>query len=144
MEIDQPERLSHYFTMNELTAPRYFVSDVVPELHDDTWRWTMQRPTFRFQLPTTSQLSLFVDYTVPEVTFKKTGPVKITVFVENHKLDVISVVKDQRYTWNKPVPEEWLTTSRPVQVRLEIDKMWTSDHNEMTRGFIITSIGFMQ
>jgi len=144
MEYEQPERLSHYIAMSELSAPRHFVSDVVPELHDDNWRWTMQRPTFKFQLPTTLGLSLAVDYTVPDLTFKRTGPVKITVYVEGHKLDDIVVNKDKKETWKKEVPSEWLTTERPVVVRLEIDKMWTSDHNEMRRGFIITGIGFVQ
>jgi hypothetical protein len=141
---EKPDHLKHHISMNDPAAPAQFVSDVVPELKDDAWRWTMQRPTFRFELPTTAGLSFEMDYTVPDVTFKKTGPVNITVWIEGHKLAVIYVPKDQKTVWRKPVPAAWLTTKRPVTVKLEIDKMWVADHHEMERGFIISSIGFVQ
>jgi hypothetical protein len=128
--------------MSEPAATRHIVSGVLPELHDGSWRWTLQRPVFRFSIPTTEGLSLQADLTVPDVSFAKTGPVAITVWIDNHQLDVIHFPKDAKILYKKPVPAEWLSADRPVQVTFEIDKMMRS--GDQAWGFIVTSIGFVQ
>jgi hypothetical protein len=142
LDADAPDRLKHYFAMNEPVAARHFVSGILPELHDGSWRWTLQRPTFRFSLPATSGLSLEADITVPDVSFRQTGPVNITVWIDTRQLDVIHFSKDEKILYRKPVPSEWLSTARPVQVTMEIDKLMRS--GDQAWGFIITSIGFTQ
>ena len=142
LDIDAPARLRHFFAMSEPAASRQIVSGVLPELHDNSWRWTLQRPVFLFSIPTTEGLSLQADLTVPDVSFKQTGPVNITVWVETHQLDVIHFGKDAKILWRKPVPAAWLSTERPVQVTMEIDKMMRS--GDQAWGFIVTSIGFVQ
>lgn len=142
LDTGAPDTLKHYFAMSEPTATRQIVSGVLPELHDGAWRWTLQRPVFRFSVPTTQGLSLQADITVPDVAFKQTGPVNITVWVESNKLDVIHFDKDAHLIWRKSVPAEWLSAQRPVQVTLEIDKMMRSGGQSW--GFIVTSIGFTQ
>lgn len=134
--------LAHAITMSAPGAENHFVSGVLPELHDNSWRWTLRHPVFRFQVPSTENLSLEADLTVPDVTFKQTGPVRITVWVEAHRLDVIEINKDQRLQYRKPVPASWLTTARPVEVAFDIDKLWRS--GQETRGFILTSLGFVE
>lgn len=142
LDTDAPGRLNHSIAMSEPIAMRHVVSGVLPELHDGSWRWTLQRPVFRFSVPTTQGLSLQADITVPDVAFQKTGPVNITVWVESNKLDVIHFDKDAKILWRKPVPAEWLSSERPVQVTLEIDKMMRS--GDQAWGFIVTTIGFVQ
>lgn len=142
LDVDAPDRLKHYIAMSEPTAMRHVVSGILPELHDGSWRWTLQRAAFRFSVPTTEGLSLQADLTVPDVSFKQTGPVNITVWVESNKLDVIHFDKDAKILWRKPVPAAWLSADRPVQVTLDIDKMMRS--GDQAWGFIVTSIGFIQ
>jgi len=142
LELEKPESLRSSISMRDSTAPMHFVSDIVPELHDDAWRWTLKKPAFRFQLSETQGVMFELDYTVPDLTIKQTGPVNITVSIDGHRLGVIHVERDQKTVWRKAVPPGMLTTSRPVIVQLEIDKMWVADHHEMERGFIISNIGF--
>ncbi|MBI5085862.1 MAG: hypothetical protein HZB13_14840 [Acidobacteria bacterium] len=144
LELREPVRLGHFTAMNSPHAPDHLVSDVLPELHDGAWRWTMQCPTFQFQLPVTRAMRLLADITVPDITFNQTGPVKITVHVSGHPLGTIEVLKPGQLQWEKDVPADWLITARPVLVRLAIDKMWTSPDDGTRRGFIITRLGFVQ
>jgi len=143
-EITSSTRLQHFIAMNDPRAPEHFISGMVPGLNDGTWRWTLKSPTFQFQLPTTQGLRLKANLAVPEITFKDTGPVKITVHIGSHLLDTIDFPKHEQRQWEKEVPADWLTTDRPVLVRMEIDKLWKSDADGAERGFILNSLGFVQ
>ena len=144
LEIGPSARLKSFVSMSAPDAAEHLVRDVLPDLKDGTWRWVMQRPTFQFHVPTTKGLKLRVDLTVPDVTFKDTGPVKINVFVGEHELDTLEFKEFGQRLWEKDVPEEWLTAYDPVIVRLEIDKLWTAKEDGVQRGFIITKLGFVE
>jgi len=89
-------------------------------------------------------MRLRVDFTIPDITYQQTGPVKITVHVGGHLLDTIDCPKPGQRVWEKAVPPEWLSTDVPVLVRMEVDKIWTSPSDGAQRGFILTRIGFVQ
>lgn len=144
VELGPSARLRSYLSMSAPDAQEYFVKDVLPDLKDNTWRWVMKDPTFQFHLPTTHGLRLRIDLTVPDVTFAQTGPVKINVFIGAHLLDTIAVNEQGQKLWEKDVPEDWLSAIDPVLVHLEIDKLWTAKDDGVQRGFIITSLGFVQ
>lgn len=144
MEITESNKLSYFVNMNAPNAMHHVVADVIPELHDGTWRWTLKSPTLQFQLPSTQSMRLRADLTVPEITLKQTGPVKITVQIGGHLLDTIACSKPGQQLWEKAVPPEWLTTDSLVLVRMEIDKVWISPSDGVQRGFILTRIGFVQ
>jgi len=144
MEITDTNRLKHFTYMNAPDAMHHVVTDIMPEINDGTWRWTLKSPTLQFQLPSTQSMRLRVDFSIPEITFSQTGPVKITVHVGGRLLDTIECPKSGQRTWEKAVPSDWLATDTPVLVRLEIDKIWTSPSDGAKRGFILTSIGFVQ
>lgn len=144
MEVTAQGKLTYFIHMNAPDAPRHLVTDVLAELNDGSWRWTLKRPTVQFQLPSTESLRLRADLTIADVTYEQTGPVKITVHVGGHLLDVIDCAKPGQRVWEKAVPAEWLTAGSPVLVRMEIDKLWTSPSDGVQRGFILTSLGFVQ
>lgn len=144
LEINGDHALTHFFFMNAPDAEDHFLSGILPELHDGAWRWVMKKATFQFGLFTTNALRLKADLAVPDFILKQTGPVKISVSVEGHPLDTSEFSTAGSQVFEKPVPAEWLTTTRPVQVSLEADKLWTSPADGSQRGFIVTSIGFVQ
>jgi hypothetical protein len=117
---------------------------MIPGLNDGAWRWTHQSPTFQFELPTTQSLRLQAKIAVPEITFKDTGPVKVKVYIGSHLLDTIDFSKSEQRVWEKEVPADWLTTDRPVLVRMEADKLWKSPADGAERGFILNAVGFVQ
>jgi hypothetical protein len=137
-------RLKHYVSMDHPNAMDYVLEQVVPALESGGWRWTLQKPAFQFLLPTTESLKLRVDLTVPEITLQQTGPVTISFLVEDRLLDKATYAQPGNQRFLKPVPEDWLTTDRPVLVRLEIDKMWKSPADGIERGFIISGLGFVE
>jgi len=131
--------LTYYIHMNMPEAPNHIVSGVVPELEGNAIRWTLEKPTFRFRLPRTTGLKLQVDLTVPEELLRDKGSVvRIKFLVEDHLLDEQKYDKPGPALFEKPVPADWLTTDRPVVVRMEIDKLWKE------RGFILTKLGFVE
>lgn len=143
-ELSRRTQLSHFIAMNAPDAPEHFVTDVLPELNDGTWRWVLKKPTFQLRPPANQGLKLRVDLTVPDITFAQTGPVRITVTLGSHLLDTIVFDKSEQRIWEKAVPSEWLRPGEPVLVALEIDKMWKAEADGVERGFIITKIGFVQ
>lgn len=137
-------RLKNYISMDSPDAMDYVVDGVVPALQGGTWRWTLQKPTFQFMLPTTEGIKLRVDLTVAGITFQQTGPVNISFFINDRLLEKVRYDSEGEKNFLKPVPPEWLYTQRSVVVRMEIDKMWVSPDDGIQRGFIISRIGFVQ
>lgn len=142
--IDENVKLSNYVAMNASNAPDYFVQDVLPELHDGLWRWTLKRPTLQFRLPTKMGLRFHATLSVPQVTFEQTGPVEIAIYIGQHHLDTLKIGNAGETEFEKDVPEEWLATDVPVIVRFEIDKTWLTPGDGIERGFILRGAGFVQ
>lgn len=143
VEIGGAERLSHFIAMNAPDAGRHIVEGVLG-LNDDTWRWCLRRAVFQFELPDNRHKRLLAELTVPELTFKQTGPVKITVSVGPRILETLDFPKHEQRTFEKPVPPEWITPGAPILVSLEIDKLWRSPDDGAERGFILTRLGFIE
>lgn len=143
VEIGGHEKLSHFIAMNAPEAERHIVAGVLG-VNDGAWRWCLRRAVFQFVLPDNKHKRLLAELTVPEITFRQTGPVKITIRVGNHILDTLDFPKDEQRTFEKPVPPEWLTPAAPILVSLEIDKLWRSPGDGAERGFILTRLGFVE
>ncbi|HLJ14651.1 MAG TPA: hypothetical protein VKV15_09160 [Bryobacteraceae bacterium] len=106
------------------------------------WRWTGKQPLLKLQLHSSVGRKFVSDYTVPEATFKYTGPVRISFFANGHLLDTVRVAKPGSGYFEKPVPENWLHPGAENTVGAEIDKVWIDPHNGARYGFILSSIGF--
>ena len=140
---------SAFFIMSvrQYTVPSKIVEtnvEGVLGLNDGTWRWCLKRAVFQFELPDTRHKKLMVDLTVPELTFRQTGPVKITVRVGSHVLDTLEFDKHGQRSFEKEVPAEWLVPEAPLMVSLEVDKLWRSPDDGAERGFILTRLGFVE
>jgi hypothetical protein len=143
-EIAEPKRLGHFAAMSAENATDHILGGVLLPLHDNQWRWTLQEPVLRFTAPRANGLKFRLDYTVPELTFRDTGPVAIEVRIGACLLDTISVQKGGSASFEKPVPPECLTTARPVIVRLKVDKTWQGAQDRQPRGFVLTGAGFVE
>ena len=141
---DTPNTLQHFVQMGSPDVMSHALSDVVPTVEDGGWRWTLQNPRFRFQLPTTQNLQLRIDCAVPDLILEQTGPLRVSVFVEDRALDSFVLSKTGNHRFLKPVPSEWLTTARPVIVRMALDKIWISPSDGVKRGIILQRLGFVE
>ena len=55
-------------------------------LEGGDWRWTRAEPELRFVLDSIDNRKLLFDFNINETTFKDTGPVTISFFVNKHLL----------------------------------------------------------
>ena len=117
-----------------------FVRDISPELAT-TWRWGFERPAVRIKVRGVARLKYVIDLSLPEITFKDTGPVTISFTVNDHLLDRVHYTAAGDEHFEKPVPSEWLKAGEDAIVGAEIDKMWVSKTDGARFGFIITRIG---
>ena len=54
---------------------------------ETSWRWTHDHPVLRFTLPDTGPLKFTMDFALPEVTFRETGPVTLAIAINGQPFD---------------------------------------------------------
>ena len=141
LEEFRPYRSARVVQMNDGDAEAFFVQDVTGGKAETSWRWAGKKPTLRFHPRSIEGLSYFIDFTLPEVTFKKTGPVTITFTVNGLKLDAIRYTEPGPRQYRKLIPPGWIYAGQPVALAAEIDKTWYSEVDGAALGFIVSSFG---
>jgi hypothetical protein len=144
LTLEEPPSLQSFIRMSDAMAPLHFVRDIRPKLEGNAWRWTLKSPTLQLHAPKASGMKFVAEVTVPDVTFKDTGPVAITVSINDHKLETFAFDQPGSRRIEKPIPDGWLSTENDNKVVMEIDKTWTAAADGFTVGFILTSVGFVE
>ncbi len=137
-------RTSPMLEMSDPAAERAFVSDIDRGPQSSPWRWTSQRPTVKLTLKSTLNLRYRMEFTLPEVTFKDTGPVTITFFVNDQLLDTVKYDKPGDKIFDKPVPDAMLKPMTENTLAAEIDKVWMSKDDGRKLGFILSRVGLQR
>lgn len=106
------------------------------------WSWTRKRPSVKIRLRGGLPVRYAIDFSVAEATFSKTGPVKVTFFVNDHELETVRYAAPGPQRYEKPVPPEWLKSENIVGA--EVDKLWTSPDDGAQLGLILNSIGLTE
>lgn len=140
-ETFRPYRISKTVSLGEEGASRYFVSDILPP--SGGWSWTNKRPTVKIQTNGTANVSYVIDFTIADVTFQATGPVRVTFFVGDHNLGTQLYDTAGAKHWEKVIPPEWLQPKTDTVLAAEVDKTWRSA-NGAPLGIILTSIGLVE
>ncbi len=131
-----------FLEMNTPVAESFFVKDI-RALEGNSWRWTGPNPTMRYVLPKVDGLKFAMDYALPGVTMKETGPVTMSVRINGRLLDRWSYEKSGEYHFEKSVEEAWLERNADNIVAIEIDPVWKAS-NGVQLGFILTRAGFIE
>jgi hypothetical protein len=137
-----PYRISRVVDMADGDADKHFVRDI--QGLSGTWRWTGKRPEVRVFLRTNQMLHCIVDFAIAEATFKDTGPVTLTFFVNSHPIGTERYAAPGPQHFDKPVPPEWVEAGKEATVGAEIDKPWISPADHAALGFILTRMGLAQ
>jgi hypothetical protein len=143
LSVEDPPSVKAFLKMNDPNAAAQFVKDIGKDLQGDTWRWTQLRPTMIFAVPSTQGQKFSSDFAIAELTFEQTGPVTITVTINDHVLDKTTYATPGYKHIEKPVPEAWLHAKADNVVVMEIDKLWVAPTDKKTFGFILTNAGFI-
>ena len=133
-----------FIAMSDKNASMYYVEGVLPRPLEAPWRWTHKRAVLRYRLPRREGWKLRVNLTVPDYTFKDTGPVEITFILNDKILGVESYKTPGDKVFEKPAPPEWLAGPGDNFVKMEIDKLWKSPVDGLEVGFILSAAGFVE
>ena len=117
--------------------------DVSPAV-ESTWRWTYKRPELQFYLARTENLRFAMDFSIAGATFKDTGPVTLSVFVNGRFLHKQRYDQPGEKKMDVPVPPGMLTPEALNKVAIEPDKVWVSKEDGANLGFILSAAGFRQ
>ena len=143
--FEAPAEAPQIINMADADAESHFVQDISAELEGNTWRWTSKRPTIRLRPGSNQKLVYSIDFTIAEQTFQQTGPVTLSLFVNDHLLDRVRYTSPGRRRVEKPVPAEWLERDQNATLAAEIDKLWMPPQRGGTPlGFILIALGLEQ
>jgi hypothetical protein len=123
-------------------ARKLFVQDISDKL-EGSWRWCQQKPTVKV-VASNQNLKYMIDFTLPDVTFKDTGPVTMTFSLNDHVVDRVRYTKAAQLHFEKAVPSNWVLVDKENLLAAEIDKMWVSKQDGTRFGFVLTRIGLTQ
>lgn len=138
-----PIAFRHFLAMNDPGAERFFVRDVSPALENNTWRWSGERPTFRFLLQKTAGLKFTMDFAVAGAILEKTGPQTITFYVNDHLLGRARYATHGEHHFEQAVDPAWLKPGADTIVAAEIRPVWESP-NGVKLGVILLRAGFVE
>jgi hypothetical protein len=143
--FEAPPEAARILNMADADVESHFVRDISAELQGNTWRWTGKRPTIRLHLNSNQKLVYSIDFAIAESTFQQTGPVTLSLFVNDHLLGSFRYASPGRQRVEKPVPAEWLEPDENATLAAEIDKVWTPPPPGGTPlGFILIALGLEQ
>lgn len=133
--------LGQFVRMGETLAPDHMVRDISTE--QGVFRWAYRHPELRFRVERAEGLRFLAEIAIPEVTFKTTGPVSVSAFINGKPLDSIRCPQPGKYEISKAVPSGWIDVTKVVQVTFEAEPRWVApdDGNELS--FLLYSAGFV-
>jgi hypothetical protein len=129
--------------MNDPDVDQYTVKDFAPAVPGIYWRWTYDRPELRIWLKQAANLRVAMDFGIVAETFKTTGPVTVTLFV-NGKAAVSKKYKVAGdYHLEAPVPAGWITVPGFATVAAEARPIWIAPRDGQHLGIVIVRAGFL-
>ena len=126
--------------MDDPGAMAHVVRDISPTL-SGSWRWSLEKPALKVRIRFHQRLKYVIDFTLPEITFKDTGPVTIAFTVNDHVLDRLRYTAPGDHHFEKDVPPEWTQVGEDAIVGAEIDKIWVSPTDGARFGIILVRMG---
>ena len=141
--VSGPEssNLKHFIAMNDPHAAEHIVRDV-GELENNHFRWTGQKPAFRFFLRSRKGLEFTMDFSFSGETMKQTGPVTVTWVVNGHELARETYATPGEKHFEKPVPPDWIGGNGDAIVSAELDKVYIAEADKAKLGVTVLRAGF--
>lgn len=135
--IEEFPALQSRIDMNHPAAPMHLVRDVSPMLESGAWRWAYEKPTVMLSAPAEKGVRFIADITLPEVTFRQTGPVSIRVSVNGREIGSVRYAAAGDHQINLKVPDGLLMKGADTTIIMQQDKV----HER--HAFILTRIGLV-
>ncbi len=137
-----PGEMQPYIAMDDPQADAYIVRDIAPDR--GVFRWTYLNPELRLRVEDNRNLTFAMEFAIPEVTFKVTGPVTVSCEVNGHPLGSMRCERPARYRLAKPVPPEWVEPKATTHVTFHAEPRWVSPDDGQQLSFLLFNAGFSQ
>lgn len=137
-----PGGVGSFIKMEDPAADYHVVRDFMP-VHGPL-RWAFVHPELRFRVKDTRNLKFAMEFAIPEVTFRVTGPVTVSCDVNGKRLGSIRCNHAGDYRLEKPVPDGWIRPEQYVHVTFETHPRWVSPEDGAQLSFLLRSAGFTQ
>lgn len=137
-----PGDLGIYIDMGDPFAAEYVVRDISPE--KSNWRWAFVRPELKVRAPRTQRFRFAMEFAVPEVTFRVTGPVRVTCYLDGKSLGPMPVHEAGRHRYERPVPPGWVQPGATVSVTADVDKRYIAKDDGAQLSFLLSAAGFVE
>ena len=136
-----PDGPHAFVTMDDPVADDYLVRDISPE--HGFRRWAFIHPELRFRLQDARHLTFTAEFAIPEVTYKVTGPVRVSYMVNGRTLGTIRCDHAGDFRIEKAVPDGLVESGKFVSVTFEADPRWVSPEDGAQLSFLLRSAGFL-
>jgi hypothetical protein len=117
------------------------IKDVVVD-EQGPWRWTGREPELRFVLSSVTNRTLIVEFVINDRTFRDTGPVTISFYVNEHLAGQERYTSDGDKVFEKAIPPSWLKGRPETRVRIYVHDAWPSPGGPEL-GILLKRIGFV-
>ena len=143
LTIQPTTPFSYFVSMSDANADAYLVKDVADH-GPGTWRWVYSHPVLRFFVPAAPRLRFALDYSIPERTFRETGPVTLTFHINGQLLDRHRCDAPGEQHYLHDVPPGLLRADAVNLVAIDPDPVWVSKADGGRLGFILSRAGFTE
>lgn len=134
--------VNEFVIMDHPDAPKSFVKDIVGE-ESGAWRWTGPEPELRFVLSSAKNRTLIYEFVIHEHTFKDTGPVTVSFYVNDHLAGQETYKSEGDKVFEKGIPAEWLRTGSETRVRARVHPTWRTPTGD-TLGILLKRVGLVE
>jgi hypothetical protein len=135
--------LGYFLSMSDPQADLYLVQDF-QDHGPGTWRWAYSHPVLRFFVPDVPRLKFTMDFSLPERTFRETGPVTLTLRINGAYFDRQTFDKPGPLQYAREVPAGLLRPNAENRVAIDPDPVWVSKADGGRLGFILSKAGFTE
>jgi len=105
-------------------------------------RWTFGEAELKFRLKDIANRKLRVDFVVIEETFRVTGPFEIEFRVNDRSAGRFRCNRPGEYSFEAPVPKEFLEYRPETRLKLVMDKYWVAPSDGNKLGVQLVRAGF--
>jgi hypothetical protein len=143
LTLPPPTPFGHFVSMKDPNAGAYIVADIA-DRGPGPWRWAYSHPVLRFFVPAVPRVSFAMDFSLPERTFRETGPVTLTFLVNGAFLDRYRCDDPGEQHYSHSVPSAMVRPNEVNVVAIDPDPVWISKSDGGRLGFILSRAGFTE
>ena len=128
--------------MGDPAADTYIVRDISPGR--DHHRWAFRHPELLFRLRDAGYSKFAAEFAIPEITFRKTGPVTVSAAINGVSLGSIRCDHVGDYRMERAVPSGALAPGSDARVTFEANPRWVSPQDGAQLSFYLRAAGFVR